>query len=159
MTHKLLSTCCKAPAKPDISGDGTGMYFCTSCVKPCDVKSERSGFGSRLSTLSKVRKPTGERALFVELWAKAGGKSEVSGAKLYPPEHALFVHQGSHLLPKGTYPDYRLDPRNVVMITPEEHETWHREPKGVLLADPRWAPIVARYKALQREAETKRERA
>lgn len=156
---KLISTCCSAPAKPDISGEGTGCFFCTSCVKPCDVKSERSGFGSKPSTLSKVRKPTGERALFVDLWAKCGGKSEVSGAKLYPPEHALFVHQGSHLLPKGTYPDYRLDPRNIAMVTPDEHEYWHSTPKGVLLADPRWAPIVARYKALQREAETKSQRA
>lgn len=157
MKTKLLSTCCKAPAKVDQSGEGTGFYFCTQCVKGCDVTGERTGFGSKPSTLSTVRKPTGERSVFVELWAKCGGKSEVSGAKLLPPEHPQFHFCGSHLLPKGTYPDYRLDHRNVVMMTPDEHEHWHREPKGVLLADPKWAPIVARYMALKKEAERKHE--
>ena len=153
MTTKLLSMCCKATAKVDMSG--ASPYFCTSCGKGCGTTTERTGFGSKPSTLSTKRKPTGERDLFIQLYAKCQGRSEVSGEKLLPPEHPMFHFQGSHCLPKGTYPDYRLDPRNIAMVTVAEHEYWHGTPKGILLADPNWAPIVARYKALQAEAESR----
>lgn len=154
MKTKLLSKCCNSLAKPDMMKGG---HFCNNCGMTCTTKSERSGFGAKASTLSTVRKPTGELSLFRELWAACGGKSEVSGLPLHPPGHMLFHHQGSHLLPKGTYPSYRLDRRNIVMITPEEHEHWHRTPRGLLLTDPKWAPIVARYMALKKEAERKSE--
>lgn len=154
MKQTLLSSCCNAKARVNMREGG---YFCDTCGKNCSAKAKRTGFGSQPSTLNTVRKPTGERPLFIALWAKCGGKSEVSGEPLHPPEHHLFHFQGSHLLPKGTYPDYRLDPRNLVMMTPDEHEHWHRTPRGLLLADPKWAPIVARYKALQAEAERKSE--
>lgn len=152
MNTKMTSTCCKAKAKMNLRDAG---WFCTACGEPCSAKSERGGFGAKGSTLCSVRKVSGQRELFVQGWAKCGGRSEVSGEKLLPPEHPQFHFQGSHLLPKGSYPDYKLDPRNIVMMTMEEHETWHREPKGLLLADPKWAPIVARFKALQTEAHRK----
>lgn len=108
--------------------------------------------------LLKRRRSTGERDLFVQLWTRCGGKSEVSGTTLLSPEHHRFHAQGSHLLPKGAYPDYRLDPRNVVMITIREHEEWHSTSKAQLLKDPRWEPIVERYLLLFKEAHTKRAR-
>ena len=156
MTTKTLSLCCSARVKVNVRDGG---YLCSKCGEDCTTKTERTGFGSKPSTLSKVRKVTGERELFVGLWAKCGGKSEVSGEKLPDPASPLFHYCGSHLLPKGTYPDYRLDPRNVVMMTPQEHERWHAEPKGLLMVDDRWKPIVERYLALKREAETKNQRA
>lgn len=146
--NKPISRCCEARANVNVRDGG---YLCSSCGKDCEVAFRHAGLTAK-TYLSATRKPTGERQLFVELWAKCKGKSEVGGEKLLPPEHPQFHFQGSHLLPKGTYPDYRLDERNVVMMTVEEHETWHREPKGWLLSQDKWAPIVRRYDALKAEA-------
>lgn len=151
MKQTLLSTCCNAKSRVNMREGG---YFCDSCGENCKPKQERTGFGAKASTLSTVRKPTGERPLFIALWAKCGGKSEVSGEPLFPPEHHLFHFQGSHLLPKGRYPDYRLDPRNIVMITCEEHQQWHEHPASCD-NDPAWRPILQRAKALKAEAEQK----
>ena len=151
MTTKALSRCCTAKARVNVRDGG---YFCDACGKDCGTKQEASGFGSKASTLSKVRKPTGERDVFIQLWAKCGGKSEVSGTQLLPPEHPQFHFQGSHILPKGRYPDYRLDPRNIVMVTIEEHQQWHEHPASCE-NDPAWRPILQRAKALKAEAEQK----
>lgn len=159
MTTKLLSSCCSAPAKVNmvaraIEGQ-TRYYWCTKCGEPCDTRQERSGFGAKRSTLSTIRKPSGERPLFIELWAKCAGKSEVSGTPLLPPEHPQFHYQGSHLLPKGTYPDYQLKPENIVMMTPEEHRRWHDEGPERLKADPQWRKVVERYEVLHFQANAK----
>ena len=158
MTTKTLSLCCSAPAKPDISGEGTGCYFCTECVKPCDVKTERTGFGSKPSTLSKVRKVTGERELFVGLWAKAGGRSRISGEKLLPPEHPMFHFQFAHLAPKGTYPELRLMEENVWPVTVDEHQYQTNDP-GTCQRDPKWKDFWTTRAAIIHLAETKNQRA
>lgn len=95
--------------------------------------------------------------MFERLYKERGGRSELSGLPLYPPGHTLFHWQGSHLLPKGTYPDYRLDPRNVVMVHPLEHAQWEqvRDRDELLRREPRWRPIVERYEELLREAHQK----
>ena len=154
MTTKTLSLCCSAPAKPDISGEGTGCYFCTECVKPCDVKTERTGFGSKPSTLSKVRKVTGERELFVGLWAKAGGRSRISGEKLLPPEHPMFHFQFAHLAPKGAYPELRLMEENVWPVTVDEHK-YQTTDLGKCRRDPLWSGFWAYYDRAKLKAETK----
>lgn len=108
---------------------------------------KRSGFAKR------TRKKTGERDLFVKLYHKRGGVCEVTGERLLPPEHSMFHCQGSHLLPKGTYPDYRMDERNIAMITIEKHDEWGAWSKDRLeKIDPRWKDIVERYRELRIEA-------
>lgn len=111
----------------------------------------------RRTKFKRVFKPTGELELFTELYFLQSGKSALSGQDLLPPGHPLFHHQGSHLLPKGTYPDFRLDHRNVVMILPTEHDTWERiKNKEVLIAaDPRWKNITDMYDSLKLEAYNK----
>lgn len=105
----------------------------------------------------KRRKATGQRDLFVELYHAQGGVSAVSGKTLLPPEHGWFHKQGSHLLPKGAYPDYIIDPRNVVMVTCEEHDLWHSYGDKEKLAreHPEWTEVVAMYFTLHREANAK----
>ena len=90
------------------------------------------------------RKKTGELELFTALYHERDGVSELSGRTLYPPGHFLFHHQGSHLLPKGTYPDYRLDPRNIVMLHPIEHTKWEHTRNTDDLG-PEWGNIIERY--------------
>lgn len=151
---KTISNCCGAKAKVNVRDGG---MFCTKCGNDCSSKQEPTGFGVKASTLSTKRKPSGERELFIELWAKCGGKSEVSKKPLLPPEHSQFHFQGSHLLPKGRYPDYRLDPRNIVMMTVHEHTQWHESPASIA-NDPKWKHIIIRARTLKAEAEQKHPR-
>ena len=101
--------------------------------------------------LKATRKVSGQKALFIQLWALCQGRSQLSGLPLLPPEHPMFHYQGSHLLPKGNYPERKLDPENIVMITPEEHILWGETgvKEDLVSIDPRWGPIVAKYRRLQ----------
>lgn len=150
-TLKLVSPCCQAKCRVNMRDGG---YFCAKCGKDATPKATRKP----ASTLSQVRKPTGERELFIQLWAKQKGLCAVSGERLLPPEHQMFHWQGSHLLPKGTYPEDRLNPMNVVMILPKHHEQWGAEgDKSKLVAqDARWKPIVDLYHMLLERAKQRK---
>ena len=99
------------------------------------------------------RKVTGERELFVQLWAKCGGKCQVTGLPLLPPEHPMFHCQGSHLLPKGHYGKFRLREDNIVMCLKSEHDRWAEQGPERLLDHPQWGPFVRRYFELRSEYE------
>lgn len=153
-TTKPRSSCCDARVKVNLRDGG---WFCDKCGK--DTTPAKSS--PKKSTLTTVRKPSGERALFIRLWAKCGGKSEVSGEPLLPPEHPLFHFQGSHLLPKGAYQDERLLEENVVMVTVEEHtDEW---PFVKELTDEelkqegqaKWIPVVTRFRKLRLKSNLK----
>lgn len=151
--NKLITPCCGTPAKVNMSG--TSAYFCGSCGNDCDPKEARN---APRKTLSTVRKPSGEVEVFKTLWAQNKGRSEVSGKALPPPGHPMFHWTGSHLLAKGRYPDYKLDPRNIVMVTPEEHQLWtDNGPEGLRYSHG-WTEIVRRFDKLKAEAERKYQR-
>jgi len=77
--------------------------------------------------MNKARKPTGEKSMFDEIWDERQQKdgshlSEISkkpldayhGTIMFP---SLFLH----ILPKGTWPDARLDKDNILLGNPYEH--------------------------------------
>ncbi len=145
---KEVSSCCGARAKVNMIAravDGaTRFMFCVKCGEPCDVKTDKP----------VARKTTGERDLFVRLYADCKGRSQVSGEPLLPPDDQRFHFQGCHLLPKGSYQNDRLEDANVVMVTPEEQtEEW---PFVKELTDEelkregmdKWIPVVTRFRAL-----------
>jgi hypothetical protein len=149
---KAESRCCHAPAKVNLRDGG---YFCTKCggdTTPVERKQ------APRSTLSPTRKVTGERELMVQLWAKQKGKCAVTGDTLLPPEHTMFHAQGSHLLPKGTYPEDRLNPMNMVMITVEKHNEWHAagDKSRLVASDKRWKPVVDLYDMLLERAKKRK---
>lgn len=145
---KLLSSCCQARAKVDMTGAST--YFCSKCGEGCSTSQKQKP----RSTLSTVRKTTGERELMIALWAHCKGRSMVSGEPLLPPEHPLFHFQGSHILPKGTYPELRLEEENMVMVTVDEHREY-TENLEKCRKDPKWREVFRTRERLQRIAETK----
>lgn len=148
MKTKLLSNCCKAPTKVDQSGEGTGFYFCTKCVKGCDVTGERTGFGSKPSTLSTVHKVTGEAALLKKLIKERGPWSQIGGGDLVPEGHEKWHWQIFHILGKGEYPELRLEPSNVILATWQEQDDWTKR-KHTLRDKPEWKWVFDQEEAMK----------
>lgn len=149
---KAESPCCHVAVKVNLRDGG---YFCPSCGKDCTPTVPKQ---APRSTLSTTRKTTGERELMVQLWAQQKGKCAVTGEALLPPEHTMFHAQGSHLLPKGTYPEDRLNPMNMVMITVERHNEWHAtgDKAQLVKKDRRWKPVVDLYDMLLERAKKRK---
>lgn len=102
----------------------------------------------RLPVRKKREGPT-QMDVFREIWAEREHVSEVSGTYLGDDMHPILM---SHLLPKGSYLRFKLDKRNIVLMTPEEHEMWHREGPGNLMLYKGWDKVCDRYYDLLREA-------
>lgn len=101
----------------------------------------------RASTLTTKRKPTGEGALFEEIWNERRHQCEAC----FKPIDEACSHNFSHALPKNAYPDYRLDERNIDLLCMDCHNLWHQ--KYDKLHDlPNWTWVVNIYLALKKEA-------
>ena len=60
--------------------------------------------------------------LFNYIWETRPHKSELSGFNLLPKGHYQWHWQFLHVLPKGTYPRYKLNPKNIILGLPSEHD-------------------------------------
>lgn len=97
-----------------------------------EKKVDRSN-GTKLQTTDRKNK-RGELYLFRTLLWTRGSISEISGKPLLPLEHPQWHWQFLHVLPKGLYKRYKLNPRNIVLALPSEHEYQDKATK-----DPQWA--------------------
>lgn len=62
-----------------------------------------------------------ETSLFLEIREKRGWKSDLTGT--YYNKEDLQSFQFAHILPKGMYPEYRLNPDNIIFVDSiEQHE-------------------------------------
>jgi len=62
-----------------------------------------------------------ELDLFKEIWLERIHYSELTGKPLsFYQWHSQFAH----ILPKGKYPEARLDKENIILLTPEEHSLY-----------------------------------
>lgn len=77
----------------------------------------------------KPRKPTGEYKLFLSIYAQRNGKCEVTG-ELIPFDVSSFAH----ILSKGAYPRYRLNPDNIIMVKPDIHSLYDNSSQEKLLS-------------------------
>lgn len=103
--------------------------------------------------MKKVRKPSGQKQVFERIWNSRPHKCFVSGVTIHEPTASVF----SHVLPKGMYPDYKLDERNIVLLTPRHHDLWHNAGKEALIRgdygyDWGWKALFDLYDELKREA-------
>lgn len=62
-----------------------------------------------------------QKELFNWIWENRLHISELSGEDLYPKGHYQWHWQFLHVLPKGSYPKYKLNPDNILLALPEEH--------------------------------------
>lgn len=76
-----------------------------------------------------MRKPTGELALFRELYIKRGGKCEITGEPIeFHPRNFM------HVLNKNRWKEFRLDPRNIFMVIFDIHDCYDNGSKEFLLS-------------------------
>lgn len=88
------------------------FYLCDVCNKKRLEKPDKK---KRKRILPK---PTGEAELFKQIWESRKHVSFVSGTNL---GNELNVWYFAHVLPKSTYPKFRLNSENIVLLTPSEH--------------------------------------
>lgn len=67
--------------------------------------------------------------LFNYLWKTRPHISELSGKPLLPKGHFQWHWQFAHILPKGSYPKWKLEAKNIVLCLPDEHTNQERYPK------------------------------
>lgn len=60
--------------------------------------------------------------LFNYIWETRPHFSELSGKPLLSKTHPQWHWQFIHVLPKGKYSKYKLNPDNILLGLPEEHE-------------------------------------
>ncbi len=75
-----------------------------------------------------MKKSTGELKLFKEIWEEREHKSELSGDPLFEMNNPQWICQFLHILPKGTYPHYRLKKENIILGTVDEHKNQYSNP-------------------------------
>jgi hypothetical protein len=88
-----------------------------------------------------------ELDMFIEIWKERPHFSEISGEPLGSFNVAYF----SHILSKGAHPEHRLNKKNIVLKTIEEHTLWEVGNRSKLRLDPKWDKIFK----LQEELKTK----
>ena len=67
-----------------------------------------------------------QKQLFEFVWATRDHVSEVSGKPLLPRHDYRWHWQFAHILSKGAYPAFKLDPDNIMLMLPEEHTIQER---------------------------------
>jgi len=74
----------------------------------------------RLAKGKPEKQPTGELALFQEIWNEREHKSQIDGTPLKDFKVVYF----SHILSKGAYGGFRLLKQNIVLKTLQQHHDW-----------------------------------
>lgn len=100
-----------------------------------------------LSKKPKQQGGAGELKCFQEIWNTRTHFSEVSGTPLGYKMQVIFF---SHILPKGNYPEYRLNKKNILLKTAQEHHDWEFF-RHKLRDIPQWKKIFELEEKLKEE--------
>lgn len=78
---------------------------------------------------NRVTNGGSESSLFLQIYEKREGKSDLTWT--YYNKEELQSFQFAHILPKGMYPEYRLNPENIVFVDSiEQHQRVDRMVAG-----------------------------
>lgn len=139
MGHLRQGTCDQCSRSGNIIAkrlpkSGNWCFFCnTKRLSPSD---------KIINKWSKkpTKKATGEGALFLAIWNSRPHISFVSGKHLGSEAKSFYF---AHVLPKSTYPAYRLFDRNIVLLTQEEHHAFDNGSREALTGQPGWDRLFA----------------
>ena len=109
--------------------------------------SKISQMGAKRKKKKKVYKDKGteQRDMLIEIWAEREHISELSGQHLGDDMSVWFF---AHILPKGTYPDMKLNKDNIMLLTPEEHYRVDHETHLAKL-EPLYKPFFDKFDELK----------
>lgn len=99
--------------------------------------------------LKSKRKNTGQAEVFKEIWALRPHCCEVCNVNIPEATASNF----SHLIPKGSYPDFMLDPRNILIKCKPCHDLWHQHGAAGLRYSVQWVHVVRLRDELHAEAQ------
>ena len=63
-----------------------------------------------------------QKEMFAYIWETRDHVSELTQEPLLQPNHFKFHWQFLHVLSKGSYHRYKLNPKNIILALPDEHE-------------------------------------
>lgn len=100
---------------------------------------------------NKAKKPTGELTVMRAYAAKMGSKSEIDGT--FIPD--ITIGNIAHILSKKQYPEFRLNPENLCVMTYEQHREYDQGSIESLKTLSEWAwffekrdLLIEKYKQL-----------
>lgn len=115
------------------SGSGTGK-----------TKPKQSSEKTRYSSIRpKPRKSTGELKMFLKIYAERKGKCEITGELI-----KFDVNNFAHILSKGAYPSFRLNPDNIAHVKPDIHRYYDGSDKETLLKHFPEAEVIYQKKVI-----------
>jgi len=95
----------------------------------------------RKSFNTKPKKATGELELFRKLWQERGNRCQITGKVL-----EFSVWNFMHILSKGAYKGYRLNPDNILIVHPKVHDLYDNSSKEKLLREYPQAAMIYELK-------------
>lgn len=95
----------------------------------------------------KAKKITGELELFRAIVRQRGSKSEVSGENI----EDITVSSLAHILSKKMFPAYRLNPDNIIILTPDEHQELDQGSQEYLRTLPEWDFVFEKIEKLKED--------
>lgn len=123
--------------------------LCPTCNRLKDpVKGPRTVKERPPAKSYSKRAPTGELALFRQIWADRLHVSQVSGKPIEEFDVSCFMHA----LNKNTYKRFRLDPRNIFLVRKEEHHAYDNEGREALKTMAGWRKVFEMRDALMLES-------
>jgi hypothetical protein len=89
-----------------------------------------------------------QREMFFHIWETRPHFSEVSGKYLGVEAKA---HYFAHILGKGAYPGYKLNPDNIVLLTMEEHAQYDNGDLSKLREKEEWRWLFEKRELLKQK--------
>lgn len=138
MSFKKMGKCkdadCPNPDKEQLLSSGRCRVCCERRFRGYGQKK-----GETCKKKAKAYKPTGEMGIFLIIWNTQPRVSFLDGTPLGNVLKPIFF---SHILPKGSYPRYRLRIENIILLTEQQHRDWHSMAESDLLKqDARWQKV------------------
>ena len=109
----------------------------------------KRGKGFKTSSFSSTKPKKAEidlmRNFFLEIWKDRPHRSEVSNTSLGSEPLHVFFH---HILSKGKYPEAMYDPKNIIMLTLDEHTNVENDMYKYQVVNKRRERLHIKYKIL-----------
>lgn len=86
--------------------------------------------------------------MFFHIWNTRPHQSFVSGKYL---GEVPIAHYFAHVIGKGAYPSFKLNPDNIVLLTMEEHILYDTGDLSKLREIKQWKPLFEKRESLKQE--------